>query len=123
MFRVRNSMVLMSTGFIAVLLLSSCAGYKSPTMTVSGVGAPTIAQLVPNSAPSGSGPFTMTINGDGFGTDAVVFWNGSVLSTMYVTTKQLMVAVPAADVANKETVPVYVRTAMVNSNTVDFTVN
>ncbi len=104
-------------------LLVSCGGYKSPTMTPAAAGGPMIAQLVPSSDTAGSGAFTMTINGSGFGVDAVVFWNGTMLSTMYVTTNQLTVAVPAADVANKATIPVYVRTAGMNSNTVDFMVN
>ncbi len=108
--------------FIASLGLTSCGTYSS-SMTSKGAGAPTIAQLVPDSANAGSGAFTMTINGSGFGTDAVVFFNGNTLSTTYVTTNQLMVAVPAAAVANKAMIPVYVRTSAMNSNTVDFTVN
>ena len=109
------------TGLMAAGALTSCGSYSS-SMT-RGVGAPTIAQLVPDSATAGSGAFTMTVNGSGFGTDAVVFWNGSMLSTTYVTMNQLMVAVPAANVANRESIPVYVRTAAMNSNTVEFTVN
>jgi len=82
-----------------------------------------IAELVPDSATSGSPGFTLTINGSGFGTDAVVFLNSSMTSTMYVTGNQLIAAIPAADLGMKGTVSVYVRTNGQNSNMVRFTIN
>ncbi len=118
----RRIMFTVIAGCVAALGLSACGAY-SPSMTRTGVGAATVAQLVPNSAAAGSGAFTMTVNGSGFGTDALVYWNGSPLGTMYVSGNQLMVAVPAADVASAGMDTVYVRTGGQNSNTVDFTVN
>jgi hypothetical protein len=70
---------------------------------------------VPNSATSGGPALTLTVNGSGFGSDAVVYWNASV--------RQVTAAISAADIAMKGTVPVYVRTNGQNSNTMNFTVN
>ncbi len=122
MMRFRSVVFALIAGF-AVLALSSCGAYSSPTMTRMGAGAPMIAQLVPSSMRAGSGGFTMTINGSGFGADALVYWNGSPLNTGYVTGNQVVAMVPAADVANAGMIPVYVRSGGQNSNTVEFTVD
>jgi len=83
---------------------------------------PSITMLTPGSVPVNSVPFTMTINGTNFLTDAVVFWQGSPQSTLYITSNQLMVKVTDADLMFMGMVPVYVRTGGQNSNTVDFEV-
>ncbi len=123
MMRFRSVTCALIAGSVAVLSLISCGGYSSPTMTRAGVGAPMIAQLVPSSMRAGSGAFNMTINGSGFGADALVYWNGSPLNTAYVSGNQLVAMVPTADDANAGMIPVYVRTGGQNSNTVDFSVN
>jgi len=64
----------------------------------------------------------MTINGTNFLPDAVVFWQGTPQSTLYITSNQLMVKVTDADLMFMGMVPVYVRTGGQNSNTVDFEV-
>jgi hypothetical protein len=84
--------------------------------------APSIANLTPGSVPVNSVPFTMTINGSNFGTDAVVFWQGTAQSTFVVTSNQLMVKVTDTDLMFTGLVPIYVRTGGQNSNTVDFDV-
>src|SRR5579864_9528736 len=83
---------------------------------------PAITTLTPNSVPVNSVPFAMTINGNNFNTDAVVFWNGTPQSTLFVTSNQLMVKVTDTDLMFMGLVPVYVRTGGQNSNTVDFDV-
>ena len=84
--------------------------------------APAITELAPNSVRVNSVPFIMTVNGVNFGTDSVVFWNGSAHITTVVTSKQLMVALTDTDLNIFGLVPVFVRTAGLNSNTVDFDV-
>ena len=64
----------------------------------------------------------MTVNGSNFGTTATVYWNGAALSTSYVTGKQVMAAVPAANVAAAGTASVYVLSGSAKSNTLMFTV-
>ena len=117
------SIAMVTAVMLSAILISACGGYKAPSMNMSTPGGPMIAELVPNSATSGSPGFTLTINGSGFGTDAVIFWNSSMTSTMYVTGNQLIAAIPAADLGMKGTVSVYVRTNGQNSNMVRFTIN
>jgi hypothetical protein len=83
---------------------------------------PAITELSPTSVPVDSVPFTLTVNGTNFGTDATVFWQGVAQHTIFITSQQLMVAVTPADLQFTGLVPVYVRTGGQNSNTVDFDV-
>jgi IPT/TIG domain len=107
------------------LMFVGC-GYGSqnynPGMTGTGGGAPAISSLTPNTAIAGSMAFALTVNGSRFGTDAVVFWNAQPTATMYVSGNQVVADVSAADVAMSATVPVYVRTGGMNSNSMTFTV-
>ena len=84
--------------------------------------SPAIESLTPNSVPVNSVPFTMTINGSNFSTDAVVFWQGTPQRTFFVTSQQLMVTVTNTDLQFMGLVPIYVHTLGQNSNTVDFNV-
>jgi hypothetical protein len=77
---------------------------------------------VPNSVPVHSVPFAFTINGTNFLTDAVVVWNGTPLSTTFVSSSQVVAVLTATDLMNWGLIPVYVRTGGLNSNTVDFDV-
>jgi hypothetical protein len=79
--------------------------------------------LTPDSVPVDSVTFYMTVNGTNFGTDAIVFWNGTPLSTRFVTSQQLMAAVTNTDLMFAGLVHIYVRTGGLNSNTVDFDVS
>jgi hypothetical protein len=83
---------------------------------------PSITALTPDNVPVNSVPFTMTINGSNFGTDAVVFWHGTAQSTFFVTSNQLMSTVTNTDLMFTGLVPIYVRTGGQNSNAVDFDV-
>ncbi|MGH7487472.1 MAG: IPT/TIG domain-containing protein [bacterium] len=111
---------------VVLLLTLAAAGcgygsnYNSGMM---GGAAPSISQLVPNTATAPGTAFVLTVNGTGFGTDSVVYWNGAVRTTMYATGKQVTAAISAADVANPGTAQVYVHTNGRNSNTMNFTVN
>jgi len=64
----------------------------------------------------------MTVNGSNFGTDAVVFWQGTAQATFFVTSKQLVVNVTDTDLMFMGSVPIYVRTGGQNSNTANFDV-
>lgn len=81
---------------------------------------PSITLLSPNSVPVNSVPFALTVNGTNFGTDSIVFWNGIPHNAVVVTSKQLLVTLFPTDLTNFGLIPVYVRTAGLNSNTVDF---
>lgn len=107
--------------FLLVLLVFGTAcGYGSHYM--GGNGAPTLSSLTPATATAGDPAFTLTVNGTGFGTDAVAFWNGTALPSAYATTTQITATVSAADVAAAGTFPVYVRSGGKNSNMMNFMV-
>jgi len=97
-------------------------GNHNPGSITQSFSPPSIMALMPGSVPVNSVPFTMTINGSNFGTDAVAFWQGTPQFTIFVSSKQLLVNVTEADLMFAGLVPVYVRTAGLNTNTVDFNV-
>jgi hypothetical protein len=55
--------------------------------------------LVPLTFKPGSQSFTLTVNGTGFVSGAVVNWNGTPLPTTFISSSQLTATVPAANVA------------------------
>lgn len=81
---------------------------------------PAITTLAPDATPVNSVPFTLTVNGNNFGNDAVVFWNGSPLSTRFIMPNQLIASVTQTNLLLAGMVQVYVHTEGLNSNTVDF---
>jgi hypothetical protein len=112
------------TCVLLLTLLAAGCGYGSNYNSgMMGGTVPSVTQLVPNSATAPGMAFTLTVNGSGFGTDAVVYWNGAVRTTTYATGKQVTAMISAADVANPGMVPVYVHSNGQNSNTMNFTVN
>jgi hypothetical protein len=58
-------------------------------------------------APGGPG-FTLTVNGAGFVSASVINWNGTALTTTFVSSSQLTAAVPAANIAAAGTAAVTV---------------
>jgi hypothetical protein len=59
--------------------------------------------LVPDAVAPGGPDFTLTVNGTGFVSGAVVDWNGNPLATQFVSRSQLTATVPAADIATAST--------------------
>lgn len=62
--------------------------------------APTLTGLTPNSAPAGSGGFTLTVTGQNFVPGAEVRWNGQLRPTTFVNSTQLTAQIPASDLVN-----------------------
>jgi hypothetical protein len=81
-----------------------------------------ITALTPNSAPVNSVPFTMNVDGENFGPDAILIWNGATQHTTPVSGKELLVTVISDDLTFAGAAQVYVRTGGSNSNTVQFAV-
>lgn len=81
---------------------------------------PSVTALSPSSAPVDSVPFTIQVNGTNFGTDAIVFWNGTPLSTRFVNSTQLLANLTSSNLMLAGMINVYVRTGGSNSNTVQF---
>jgi hypothetical protein len=70
---------------------------------------PTVRSLSPNSATVGGAGMTMTVSGDGFIAASVVEWNGTALTTTYVSSSSLTAPVPGSNIANPGTANVVVR--------------
>jgi dienelactone hydrolase len=64
--------------------------------------------LLPDAAKPGGAAFTLTVNGSGFVSGAVVHWNGSARTTTFVSKTQLKAAILAADIAKAGTASVTV---------------
>ena len=110
---------------LLVVLTLSC-GYGSSYSNNMGslpTTVPNISQLIPHSAPAGHAGFVLTINGTGFGSDTVVYWNSQSRSTSYAMANQLTTMLSASDVAAPGTASVYVQSHGQKSNTMTFTIN
>jgi hypothetical protein len=59
--------------------------------------------LSPTSVAPGHAAFTLSVDGTGFASDAVVNWNGSARTTTFVSSSQLQATITAADVAKATT--------------------
>jgi hypothetical protein len=81
---------------------------------------PALNTIDPNTVPVNSTPFVMTLNGHNFGPDAIVFWNKVPHMARFVSSTELQVSVTADDLTIFGLVQVYVQTAGMTSNTVDF---
>jgi len=124
--KLHTSEVLMSVIRLGLLIaltlfIAGCGGYKSNNMGGGG-GAPSITSLSPNMTNAGDPGFPLTVNGTGFGTDSVVYWNGNPLPSSYGTGAMVTAQVAAVNVMNAGVFPVYVRSGGKNSNTINFTV-
>lgn len=104
-----------STRIVIVMLALALAFSASAALAQSAI--PFLnAPLVPGAKTPGSATFTLTVNGTGFASGAVVKWNGTALTTTFVSTSRLTASVTAADVATAETGLVTVSNGGVVSN-------
>jgi hypothetical protein len=93
----------------ALLALGAACGYSAKATTPATAGTlPNINALVPDNANAGSTSLVLTVNGTSFGSDATIDWNGTALTTSYVSANQLTATVPDSDVATSGTATVTV---------------
>ena len=71
-------------------------GVSAPMMYALSDPAPLIASLSPSSGSSEGPAFTLTVNGSGFVAATQILWNGSPVTTSYVSGSQVTAAIPAA---------------------------
>jgi len=85
-------------------LASACSDYNTnlSIQTASSV----LTFVSPSAATVGGQGFTITANGQGFTTGALILWNGTALATTLVSSIQLTAPVPASDLATAGTVQV-----------------
>jgi hypothetical protein len=92
-------------GFVVSPIFSGTGGiYLTESYALAGISPPNpvpgILSITPSEASAGSLALTLTVNGTGFVPNSVVGWNGSALTTTYVSATELTAAVPAADIAS-----------------------
>jgi hypothetical protein len=94
---------------------------SSLTQTVN-TPAPALTSISPSTATAGGVAFTLTVNGTGFVSSAVVQWNGAPLSTTFVSATQLTAQVAASLIANAGTAAVTVVENGLTSNSASLTI-
>src|SRR5579864_6157885 len=92
---------------LACGLASACSDYNTnlSIQTSSSV----LTFVSPSSATVGGQGFTITANGSGFTTGAIILWNGTKLTTTLVSSIQLTAPVPASDLTTAGNVQVAVQ--------------
>ncbi len=91
--RIRNRLALLAvTAILSVLAVSLASAQNNPVPLINDPLVPTTV------APGGPG-FTLTVNGIGFVQGSVVDWNGSPLTTNFVSESQLTATVAPANIA------------------------
>jgi hypothetical protein len=97
---------------LTVLLLCTVAagcGYGSRTTTPAQPGAtPNISQLNPAGVIANSGSFALEVDGASFASNAVINFNGSRMTTTFVSGSKLTATVPNTAIATAGPVPVTV---------------
>jgi hypothetical protein len=89
-------------------LLSALAILLLAAVSCSCPSTPSVASLSPTSATVGGSGFTLTVNGNSFDSNAVVVWNGTSVTTSFVSNKQLTATIPATDLSQPDTAVVFV---------------
>jgi hypothetical protein len=85
---------------------------------------PSLSSLSPNSVTAGAPALSLAVNGSGFASGATVQWNGSPLSTTYMSAGQVTASVPASLINTQGSATVtVVNPGGVSSNALTFTIN
>ncbi len=104
--RAHHSHVLRALGLFVLGLLVPL-GFNSMGWAQNSV--PLISQpLVPEAAAPGGLGFTLTVNGTGFVSGAIVHWNGAARTTHFVNGSRLRANISATDIASAGTAAVTV---------------
>jgi hypothetical protein len=117
----KSTAILLPSTVLLLLLTLGC-GYGSNYHAMQGA-TPKITQLNPQNVIADSGAFNLTIEGSGFASGSIVYWNTTALAPTVVSNTQLSVGITAAMIENAGAVSIFVHTAGANSNTMMFNVD
>ncbi|MGO9223407.1 IPT/TIG domain-containing protein, partial [Mycobacterium sp.] len=109
-----------SAGTAAVTAVTGGATSAPVTFTIDAALA--VDSLTPSWIGAGTGAFTLTVRGQGFGTDAVVHCNGTALTTRVVSMMEVTASVPSSAVATPGTATITVTSGTATSNPATLTV-
>lgn len=87
-----------TTGNAAVTVTDTLNGTTPPKTFVIKPSPITITSLSPSTVYVGGPAFTLTVNGTGFTSRSAIGWNGTALTTTFVSATQLAAQVPAMDI-------------------------
>jgi hypothetical protein len=97
------------TDSVKVVLPTGGASASLAFLVKAKAGAtPTLTSLSPDSTAAGGAAFTITATGTKFVSGATIDWNGTALTTTYVSATKLTATVPATDIATAGTASVTV---------------
>jgi photosystem II stability/assembly factor-like uncharacterized protein len=105
-----NATDIAKAGTFKVTVVNAAPGggtSASKTFTVNNP-VPTLTSISPNSATHGGASFTLTATGTGYVSGSKIQWNGTSLTTTFVSSTSLTAKVPAADIKNAGTATVKV---------------
>jgi outer membrane protein assembly factor BamB len=116
------------SSMLFVLVAAGCGGGSGGGSSGGSTPPPavTLTTLSPSSASAGSAAFDITATGSGFTSSSAVQWNGTALTTNYVSATSLTATVPASDLTTAGTVSVTVSDASsggASSAVVPFTIS
>jgi hypothetical protein len=119
-----------SAGIASISVSDSGLVNASPSVDLPITGpdaaSPTVTSLKPSSATAGAADLEVLVSGTGFASNSTVLWNSVPVATAYLSAKQLMALVPAADLASAGNADVSVTTPAPGggtSSTSTFTIN
>jgi hypothetical protein len=93
----------------ALTIGANTAAPLSVNLSGTGVNPPiSLISISPNSAATAGPGFSLTVNGSGFVTNSMVYWNGAGMPTALVSSTRLMAAIPASAIAQAGTFQVTV---------------
>ncbi len=104
---------------LAAVLLPSCGGIVNNP-------SPSITSLSPTNINAGQPAFTLTVNGTGLAPQSLIYWNGSAVSTIFLTSAQVQAQIPSGFIQNPGTVFIDVQTPAPGGGTsleLTFTIN
>jgi hypothetical protein len=124
----KNTPMVTMTTIKRPLLWGALATFLLPVVACSCPSTPSVASLAPSTAAAGGADFTLTVNGHHFDSNAVVVWNGTPLTTSFVSNAQLTASVPSSDITNPGPAEVFVYNpansgGAVNAGTIEATDN
>ena len=94
---------------------------STATVNIADNDTPAISSLNPTAVTAGGPAFTLTVLGGDFGDGAIVLWDGTPLTTLFVNTTELRATVPANLIVAPGTAAISVRSGGITSNIRNFT--
>jgi hypothetical protein len=113
---------LIATAGSVVITVTTSAGTSAYAAFTVNPALPAITSLSPSSAAAGGAGFKLTVTGTNFDSSAKINWNGSALTTAFVSATSLTTSVPASLIADAGSATVTVTASVGTSNNLTFTI-